>query len=343
MNPTVQSIADHLGLAKSTVSMALRNNPTVSIKTRQRIQDAARGMNYFPNAIAQAMSTGRANVIGFATHGIASEYHAIFIDGLSEKADELGYLVKIIRVQWDFDAKALVAKCQSQCLSGLVCGEASESSVKELVELAAGIGLPVSQIPGNPSLPKLISICCDDHLGIHQAVEHLVSLGHKRIGFIGGDPKTTSAKNREVGYRKAIESQGLKINSQDICSGDYLAASSQSATQAILSQKNRPTALICANDMMAMVVIRTARSMGIQTPGDISVVGFSDLHMAELCDPPLTSIRQPQREMGQLAIEHVVSAIKYRLNQVKPASEIPVNENLETQLIIRESTSRVLV
>lgn len=336
MNPTVQQIADALGYAKSTVSMALRDNPTVNAKTRQRIQDAARKMNYQPNALAQAISTGRSKIIGFAAHTVASEYMAMFIDGLSQKAETLGYLVKIIRIEWEFNARALASQCQAQCLSGLICGEANEKSIRDLINLTSQINLPVSQISGPPELPGLMSIRCDDHTGIDQAIKHLAELGHQHIGYIGGHPQSISSHVREEGFRKAMKTYGLKSRRQSIVCGEYDDAKTCLATQKLLKQKHRPTAIFCANDQMAMIAIRVARKMGIQTPHDLSVIGCSDLQMAQYCDPPLTSIHQPQQQMGRLAIERLVNVIDCMQQQrsMPVANEAP----LRTELVIREST-----
>lgn len=341
MNPTVQQIADALGYAKSTVSMALRDNPTVNKKTRQKIQQAAREMNYHPNALAQAIFTGRAKVIGFAVHSIASEYIATFMEGLSQQADKHGYLVKIIRTDWEFDARALASQCQSQCLSGLVCGEANEKSIRELVQLTNRMNLPVSQISGPADLCGLMSIRCDDHTGIHQAIGHLVELGHRRIAFIGGHPQAVSAPIREAGYRKAMKAHGLPIPPQNVVCGHYDVPLTTTVARQLLSRKhNRPTAIFCANDHMAMTTIRAARHMGIQTPHDLSVIGCSDLLMAQLCDPPLTSIHQPLEQMGELAIDQLVALIT-SMQQQRAVSMQP-HQPLPTHLVIRESTGPAL-
>jgi DNA-binding LacI/PurR family transcriptional regulator len=339
MNPTVQQIADALGYAKSTVSMALRDNPTVNAKTRQRIQQAAREMNYQPNALAQAIYTGKAKVIGFATHTIASEYLSTFMDGMIEQAQEQGYLVKIIRIAWEFDARELASQCQAQCLSGLVCGEANDKSIRNLIDLTVALNLPVSQIAGPPELPGLMSIRCDDHTGILQAIEHLAQLGHRHIGFIGGHPHSISSQVREAGFRKALHAVGLKNKPEDYVCGEYEIEPTQQATRTLLGRPNRPTAIFCANDPMAMTAISTARHMGIHTPRDLSVVGCSDLQMAQYCDPPLTSIHQPQQQMGRLAIKRLINVI----DCIGQKRSIPVTHEppLPTQLVIRQSTGPV--
>lgn len=339
MNPTVKQIADTLGYAKSTVSMALRDNPTVNEKTRRKIQQAAREMNYQPNALAQAMFTGRAKVIGFATQTVASEYLSMFLDGLCQEAEALGYLIKIIRTDWQFDAKALASQCQSQCLSGLICGESHEQSMRDLADITSKLNLPVSHLSGPPELPGLISIRCDDHTGIFQAIEHLHGLGHRKIGYIGGNRHSISTHVREAGFRHAMKKMGLKIQSRNMVSGEYEIDQTIKATHQLLENKHRPTALFCANDHMAMTAIRTARAMGIHTPNDLSVIGCSNLNMTEFCAPPLTSIAQPQVEMGKLAVKRIVNVIQ----SLDQNSSVPVMDQtpLPTQLVIRESTGPV--
>ncbi len=339
MNPTVKQIADALGYAKSTVSMALRDNPTVNEKTRRKIQQAAKEMNYQPNALAQAIFTGKAKVIGFATQSVASEYLSMFMDGLSLQADAMGYMIKIIRTKWQFDAKALASQCQAQCLSGLICAESHEQSMRDLAQITSQLNLPVSHLGGPPELPGLISIRCDDQTGILQAIEHLHQLGHRNIGYIGGNPHSISTHVREAAFRQAMKKVGLKVYAKNIACGEYEIKPTIDATHQLLSGKNRPSALFCANDHMAMTAIRAARAMGINTPIDLSVIGCSNLNMAEFCDPPLTSIAQPQSEMGKLAVERIVNVIQSmeQNRSVAVGNETP----LPTRLVIRESTGPV--
>lgn len=339
MNPTVKQIADTLGYAKSTVSMALRDNPTVNEKTRRKIQQAAREMNYQPNALAQAIFTGRAKVIGFATQTVASEYLSMFLDGLCQEAQEMGYLIKIMRTAWEFDARALASQCQAQCLSGLICGESHEQSVRDLAQITSELNLPVSHLSGPPELPGLISIRCDDHTGIFQAIEHLHTLGHRHIGYIGGNRHSISTHVRETGFRKAMKKMGLQIHACDMVSGEYEIDKTMEAAHTLLDRADRPTALFCANDHMAMIAIRAARAMGLDTPTDLSVIGCSNLDMAEYCDPPLTSIDQPRVAMGKLAVKRIIKVIESM--QQKTSVSVVDEPPLPTRLVIRQSTGPV--
>ncbi|MBN4060817.1 LacI family DNA-binding transcriptional regulator [bacterium AH-315-I18] len=338
MTVTTQSIAKNLGLAKSTISLALRNHPSVSQKTRTRVQETARLLNYQPNAIAQAMTTGRTRVLGFVSCNFDLEHTARIFNGVLMQADAEGYLVKVFRVDWEMDVQMVVQQCRQHCLSGLVCGQVSVQKKEQLCQAMHELKIPLAQITGPQGMPHLVHVHSDDVSGMFQAVEYLSRLKHQCLGYIDGNLDSSLNSNRRQGLLDAVKALKLDLPSHRIVEGRFDPTTIERQTKMLLTGKDPITAILCINDQAAMVVIRTARAMGLQVPEDLSVIGFSDMSMAEYCDPPLTTIAQPYQAMGQRATECLLIQIRHNIETKIASASIACDELMPTKLIVRDST-----
>ena len=335
---TTSAIAAKLGLARSTVSMALRDHPAINEKTRSRVRRAADKLGYMPNDIAQAMVTGKTRVIGFLVDHPDREHISRMLNGVLQAADEQGFYVKIIRSYGPNAITDLVKRCVSQRLAGAICLNFSEPSLEQLQHSFDRYGIPMAMLASSFEHPWANRVISDDAMGVRQVIDHLVGLGHRHIAHICGVAYSGSMALRRKGFEQAMTDHGLGPPDQLPLLIHHTKDMDEveAATRDMLADaSNRPTAIFCATDSMAMVVTRTARSMGLRLPEDLSIVGFANLDIAKLADPPLTTIAQPFNEMGQTIIKQLMPMIE------KLDSEVltPSCHTLPTQLIIRQSTT----
>jgi len=176
------------------------------------------------------------------------------------------------------------------------------------------------------------SVTIRNQAGSSIAVEHLIALGHRRIAYIGDRFGYLSDTERLAGYKDALKHAGIRFQNELVALGDGKPEAAQRAMERLLNLTERPTAVFCYNDMSALGAMCVIRKCGLSIPGDISVVGFDDLFLAAFTDPPLTTMRQPMRKMGQLAMKHLVRLID------KEESEVRVE--LDAELVVRASTGR---
>jgi LacI family transcriptional regulator len=165
-------------------------------------------------------------------------------------------------------------------------------------------------------------------------VEHLLSLGHRRIGCITGLPDLLNSQKRSDGYRQAIQDAGLTVDETLVIEGDFQYVGGYKATKRLLALDNPPTAVFACNDLMAIGAISAVVSAGLSVPDDISVVGFDDIHLAMFANPPLTTVVQPKHDMG-------VTAAEILLKRLSDSTLKPNRHQLKTQLLVRDSTTAV--
>jgi LacI family transcriptional regulator len=200
------------------------------------------------------------------------------------------------------------------------------------------LNVPVAFLDTSYSRDWGIHVTSDDATGCHLAIKHLVELGHRRIGFIGGRPGRGMAEVRENAYRASMKKFRLEVPDEVVIPGNWTPRGGERAAAEMLRLEHRPTALLCANDAMAMGAQRAGRRMGLQMPGDLSIIGFANLSIATLGDPELTTVAQPAEEMGQIAARLLLSKLKPELGGTGNVED-PVEALLPTHLVVRESTA----
>lgn len=333
---TMLQIAEHLGLTRQTVSAVMNGrykSLRISEETAQRVREEAARFGYLRNHLALAIRSGQNNVIGCLISGLASEHVSLPLSGLLAEASSAGYLVKIEDVSGDEAGRAGLNRLIEQRVAGLFC--CSFHPGDELVDFFAQTvqryNVAAVACTSNPAL-LAHHIASDDIEGCELAVGHLWKLGHRQIAFIGA----AINKVRVDGFVQAMRRRQADIPPSFVVDADWNTERAAAAARSLLSLgKKRPTAIFCASDTMAAVVIREARHLGLRIPEDISVIGFSGSMLCGSLDPILTSVFQPFVEMGHRCAQRLTKA----LSKTKPVTLKPTNELVAVCLHEGQSTA----
>jgi DNA-binding LacI/PurR family transcriptional regulator len=330
---SIKDIARFAKVSHSTVSRALRNSTLVNPKTRALIQRIAKEQGYTVSAVARSLATNRTGTIGVVVTTIADPFAGEVVSSVEEFALSHDYAVILAAGHSDPDRELrAVHSLHERRVDGILVMASRIGAVylQMLSELKVPIVLINSHHPGE----FIHSVRIDNVGGARIATKHLLDLGHRRIGYIGDKFGFQSDTERFAGYRGTLEDAGLGFQPELVAHGDGTPEGGMGAMRRLLRLPKRPTAVFCYNDREAFGALRTVREFGLRVPADVSLIGFDDLFLSSFTDPPLTTIRQPKREMGFLASEILLKL----LNGEKPESRMTSGE-----LVVRESTARVKV
>jgi len=328
-------VATLAGVSRTTVSFVVNGRADVRIppETRRRVEAAAQELGYHPHGAARQLAGGKSLTVGLVLRQsteqvVADALLAETLWGLAAAARAQAYRVLVEPlVPGEGTYSELL---RTQRADGLVVSGPRDDD-RELAELVRD-GFPIVLQGSRPDLDAP-SVDVDNRAGARGAVEHLIGLGHRRIGCITNAPLAyTAAAERLAGYRDALEASGIAFSDRLVVEGSFDAASGHAAMAELLSRAD-PTAVFVASDVVAIGALRGLRDAGLQVPGDVSVVGFDDIPLAEHFDPPLTTVRLPAFSLGEKAGQLLLERIAGR--------PVPSRTLLATQLVIRESTSAV--
>jgi len=341
------TIADVARLAKvstSSVSNVLNDRSNrMRPDTKVRIQHAIDKLGYTVNLAARQLKTGHAPIIGLIVPSVANPFYGIFAYLIEKTALKSGYQVLLGNSERDPERERRYAEeLWGYGVRGIIFG----SSLTQFTHLESLIkkGMYVVAFEGpTQQEDKIIidSISVDNVQAIRLTTKHLLALGHNRIGFISGPIRTVSRLSRLEGYRVSLQEANLEFDQQLVWEGiannfgDTAAVElGRQGAHDLLSRPNPPTAIIAINDMYAFGVYAGARDLGLKVPDDVSVTGVDDITLAEVVEPPLTTVQQPIRDITRLAVERLIN----RLHDT--CSHPPEHQTLPPKLIVRKSTTR---
>lgn len=341
---TIQDVAERAAVSRQTVSRVLNSKGEVSVETRQRVERAIADLGYHPNPAAQRLSSNsRSNTIGliipYSPSYLYSDPHLLqFLCGVDQIAGQRGFNLLLSTSQQlhndnaEADLSAYERMVHSAYIDGAIVVEAivSEAGIALLEQfdypwVTLGYGLKGR---------KPHAVHADDRGGARQALMHLLSLGHRRIGIIAGPAEMFAVEERLQGCRLALEDHTLALDADLVVRGDYTPRSGYEGAQLLMVGDNKPTAIFALNDRMAMGAMRYLRDQGIRIPEEVSVVGFDDISFVEECDPSLTTVRQPALEMGHQAARLLLDLIEGYETAMQPIV-------LPTELVVRNSTRAI--
>lgn len=300
--PTMKDVARHANVSVSTVSYVLNDSGPVAPARRARVLDAVRVLNYAPNEAARGLKRRSAPTIGLVVPELSNQFFALLAEGVEQVAAAYGVLVVLCAPEATDGAESLNGRLlRSQRLNGIIYLSGASTSPTSLLELTrlGPIVLVDEQVPGF-DVPAVVS---NNRRGAREVAQHVLEAGHRNIAVIGGPEGLWTAQQRLAGYREALAAAGIDPDSVPVFCGNYRQNSGTELAAKALSgpSEKRPTALLCANDLMAIGVLEYCRTEGIQVPEELSVVGFDDLPLVSLLTPRLTTVRQPARDMGERA------------------------------------------
>jgi LacI family transcriptional regulator/LacI family repressor for deo operon, udp, cdd, tsx, nupC, and nupG len=328
---TIKDIAKAAGVSHTTVSRALKDNSAISVETTARIKKLAQEMGYTPSAVAQSLLSQQTLTIGMVVTTIADPFIVQIVEGAESVAQAAGYSVFLNTSHNNPEQEmAVVETFRRRRVDAIIVTSSRVGSVysSQLDQIEVPIVLINNQEEGD----FLHSVAVDDIQGAQLAVEHLLALGHRRIGYIGAPNRPKSNRRRLAGYQAAHRQVGIDYHSELILSpaANTDIARGQAALDLLLAAG--ATAVFCYNDLTAIGLMMACRQRNMAVPQQLSVVGFDDIELALYVTPSLTTIRQPRSKLGQLAMMMVLDL----LNGQEVQDQI-----LACELIMRESTAPV--
>lgn len=336
---TIKDIAKALGLSTSTVSRALRDSHEISPETKKLVLEYAQKINYHPNPIALSLKERRSRTIGVIVCEIANSYFSQVINGVESIAYQHGYNVIIAQSRESFDREMLnLQYLTSRSIDGLIISVSAEtkdfSYFRELHEK----GMPIVFFDRIVDEIETHKVIVDNFKGAYDATLHLINNGYLRIATLCNAAGLSIAKDRLLGYKAALTDHGIEVNESMIkyCNhGGMLLDEVETAVDELLGLPLRPDAIVASADKLTTGCLRSLKARGLKVPGDIALVGFSNTDLTELLDPPLSVIRQPAFEMGEIATDLLLQLIESK----RPVTEFETRV-LSTELLVRDSTKR---
>lgn len=335
--PTITDVAQLAGVSMKTVSRVINKEPNVRDQVREQVLRAAAALGYQPNVSARSLAGVRSFLIGYLFGDPGGDYtHRVEVSILN-RCRAAGYHLLLEQID---DAASDVAERTQALVSQLrldgVILTAPITDCAEVLRVLDEAQVPYVRIAPDSDSDRSPSVRIDDAKAALELTEHLIGLGHHRIGFIKGDPKHAAARLRLRGFRRAMTAHRLEIDEQLIEQGSFSYASGLDCARRLLHRRPAPTAIIASNDDMAAAAIAVAHEIGVQVPEELSVVGFDDAPIAQVVWPALTTVRQPISLMAETAAEMLLSLVGSR-NRVWP-KPMPQRQ-LDYELKLRQSTA----
>ena len=323
-------MAREAGVSTATVSHVVNGTKYVTDDTRKRVLDAIKRCEYSPNAYARSLASGRSNMLGLLISDISNPFFPELVKSIETTAFEHGYDVVLSNTNYDPERTSrYVRRLIGRKVAGvaLMTSELDAALISEMARReVAVVFLDLGQ-PG----PHMSNLCVDYEAGIEEAIRHLVELGHRRIAFVSGPEHLRSAAKRLEAFRGAV-ARLLPGETPRIFRGNFKLEGGRRAAREMLAAGPLPTAVVAANDLMALGLVGELRAAGLEIPRDVSVVGFDDIAFASLVEPRLTTVCLPRGELGRRAVEALLETISH-------PEQRGVEIKIPTYLVARGSTA----
>jgi DNA-binding LacI/PurR family transcriptional regulator len=329
----IRTVAALAKVSIATVSRTINGSPAVSERLSKRVWEAIEQLNYFPNTHARSLVSGRSRLFGILVENITNPFFPELIQSFESIAVANGYEILVSSSNSD---PSILNQCVRRMIERKVEGVAVLTFGEEepVLDQLSQHRIPLVLAEFKLDDPKTSTILLDYTTGMHEAVDHLFALGHRRIGFLAGPHSLHSAITRENDFRTAMKSAGLRVEPKWVLECDHTLKGGVTGFERLQALKERPTAVICSNDMTAIGVQRAAYMAGLRVPEDLSVIGLDDIDFAEFTLPPLTTIRLSRADLARAAFE----ALRCQAESL-PETKIPREFLVSTSLVVRGSTA----
>jgi LacI family transcriptional regulator len=330
----MRDVAERAGVSITTVSHVINQTRVVSDDTRARVLNAMNELGYQPNVVARSLRRKETLTIGVIVPDSAYPFYAEVIRGIEDTCFEQGYTITLCNSDSNLDKELRYTNMLiERQVDGILFFATSSQSVAHIRRFEARrVPLVVVDRP----VPELDvdSALIENRQGGWLATQHLIDLGHMRISCIGGPPDLLVSTQRAAGYRQALTENGLSVDESLIVNGDFEYESGYRAANLLLARETPPTAIFAFNDLMAAGAVNAILALQRQVPGDVSVVGFDDIRLAALINPPLTTVAQPKYEIGAIATTML-------LERIGSPDMPPRQQILDAELLVRRSSGPV--
>ncbi len=328
---TLDMVAQAAGVSPSTVSRILNGTATVSPAKQQAVDAAIARLGFRPNPVARGLAGGRTLSIGVVTQTISSPFYGEALHGIEDCLEQKGYIPLFVSGHWhEAEERKAIEALLSRRVDGLIvlAGRIANPALQAYAKV-----VPMVVVGRDLKGPQLFSFGFDNLAGGLLATRHLLDCGHQRIAFIAGDRAHEDAREREAGYRQALQHAGIAFDPALVVQGDFTESGGLRAVNQLLDSRVPFSAIFAANDQSAIGAALGLYRRQMRVPDDVSLVGFDDVAPAKYSIPPLTTVRQSVYEMGSQA----AAAVLALLGGSAPEVALP-----QPQLVPRESTRRVL-
>jgi LacI family transcriptional regulator len=309
----MREVAERAGVSSATVSRVLNQVSSVRPEFKQRVLAAVAELEYRPNRLARNLRLQRADMIGIVVSDIENPHFSQMVRSIEDAAFRRGYRVLLCNTDESPEKqRAYLEMLAGERALGVIVSP-SDPAGAEIGELL-DLGIPVVAIDREVSDPRADAVVMDNVDATRQAAGHLIRLGHRHVGFIGGPPGIETADERLQGYREAMAAAGLEPRAAN---GGFRIERAGMATSELLESEPRPTALISANNLMTIGVLKVLRQRSVKVPDDLALVAIDDPFWADLVEPPLTTLAQPVRQLAGAAMSLLVERLAGRRRKPK--------------------------
>ena len=333
MSVSIYDIAKRAKVSPSTVSRALEDHPYIKAETKKRIQELAKEMDYVPSTVAKSLAANKTWTIGMVLAAISDPFMGRVVEGMERVAVEAGFNVFISTSQNDRQQEiAAIKMLQKRRVDGIIV--IASHLFDQYPQFFGRSKVPIVIINEQKPGETMHFVTVDDVHAAQLAVEHVLALGHCRIGYVGVTNRPKSNQYRLKGYQDALEAAGIASDPALIFTSNTIedhAKRGEASLEPLLAAG--ATAVFCFNDTTAMGLLAACYKRGVSVPGDLSIVGFDDIDMAAYTMPPLTTIRQPRFELGQRAMHMMLNLLD---------GQEPENQIIPVELVVRQTTARLL-
>jgi len=331
---TSHDVAAAAGVSQATVSRAMRDDERVTPELRERVRAAAEQLGYVPNGLARNLSRQRTDTVGVVVADVANPFYMYLLEGIHSELTVAGYRVLLLIDRLDaLSELAAFSGLLDHSLDGVILTTAAIDSGAPAAFEAQGmpVVLTVRSVPG----ANADTVVADNRSGGRLAARHLLDLGHRRIGLLLGPDSAWTSIEREAGFCAALAEAGIELDEELRLAGTYSHESGYANALELLSLPEPPTAVFCANDVVALGALEAADRRGVRVPEELSIIGFDDIPVAGWSRIQLTTVRQPIPDMGRLAARRLVERIAERDSTPVPARL----DVFPTDLIRRKTTA----
>ena len=325
---TIAEVARTAGVSVSTVSHVVNGTRYVSPDTAKLVNDAIAATGYLPNALARSLKLATTSSVGLAISALSNPYFSDIIWAVESECARLGLMVFLSDTQDDPDKElAVIRALHQRRVDGIIFAPSADPG--QALDYLAQRGLPCVLIDRMVD-PRFDQIGVDNFKAMHALVDHVVALGHRRIGFVAGQPGLATTIERVEGFHAALRCKDISIPSDSVVTGNATTACATAAAHRLISQARPPSVIVTGNNMATIGVMRAVRELGLTVPDDLSLVGIDDFEWADLFEPRLTLVEQPCTELGRRAAALLVE-------RIASPEGVRQSERLEPKLRVRAS------